>query len=286
MNPPDAGRGPRAAFASVDLKPHEFDRLAALVRGYCGINLHDGKKELVRARLGRRIAGKGFTSFAQYFRHVQSAEGAEEFVAMIDALSTNVTHFFREEPHFRTLARILAEMAGERGRGPCRLRLWSAACSSGEEPYSMAITALEALRGLRADVRILATDISTRVLEKAEAGLYEPERLKGVPPERAARFFEPVRSAGGLRYRVRPEARELVVFRRFNLMEPFPAIGPIDVVFCRNVMIYFDRATVQDLLAKFRAVLSPGGYLFVGHSESLHGAQDRFRFVEPAVYRK
>lgn len=280
----DAQRSPRFAFDSIEMKPHEFDRLAELVRRYCGINLHGGKKELVRARLGRRIAGKGFSSFAQYFRHVQSPEGAGEFVAMIDALSTNVTHFFREEAHFRALARILPEMA--RDRGPCCLRLWSAACSSGEEPYSMAITALEALQGLRADVRILATDISTRVLGKAEAGLYGPERLNGVSPDRLARFFEPARCAGGLLYRVRPEVRKLVVFRRFNLMDPFPAIGTLDVIFCRNVMIYFERATVQNLLAKFRAVLSPGGYLFVGHSESLHGVQACFRFVQPAVYRK
>jgi chemotaxis protein methyltransferase CheR len=197
---------------------------------------------------------------------------------MIDALTTNFTGFFREPVHFDFLRRsVLPSLDG-------RVRAWSAACATGEEPYTMAIACLEELGRTALDrVRILATDISTRALETAGAAVYPPERCEGIAPAAAARYL--VRGHSG-RLRVRSEVRGMVEFRRLNLIEPFPPVGSFHVIFCRNVMIYFDRPTREGLVRRLAQCLEPGGWLFTGHAESLTGIGHALEYVRPAVYRQ
>ena len=271
----------------LELRDTEFEKISRLVYSHCGIHLHDGKKELVKARLSKRIREGNFRSFADYYDYVKTGEGTDEFIAMIDSLSTNLTSFFREDGHFRALSRIVPELIREAARrGRPRLNLWSAGCSSGEEPYTMAVTALEAAQGTGADIRILATDISTRVLKKAGQGIYPAERVKSVPPDLLRRYFQIGQGNWAGYYRVKKDVRDLVRFERFNLMDP-PAPGdPCNVIFCRNVMIYFDKKTQEGLVNRFHSRLAKGGYLFIGHSESLTGLSHAFQYLEPSLYRK
>ena len=271
----------------LELRDTEFEKISRLVYSHCGIHLHDGKKELVKARLSKRIREGNFKSFADYYDYVKTGEGTDEFIAMIDSLSTNLTSFFREDGHFRALSRIVPELAREGARrGRPRIRLWSAGCSSGEEPYTMAITALEAAQGLNAEIRILATDISTRVLKKAAQGVYPAERVKSVPPDLLRKYFQVGQGSWAGHYRVKRDVRDLVSFERFNLMDPPPPGDPFDVIFCRNVMIYFDKKTQEGLVNRFHGCLVRGGYLFIGHSESLTGLSHAFQYLEPSLYRK
>ena len=271
----------------LELRDTEFEKISQLVYRHCGIHLHDGKKELVKARLSKRIREGNFPSFADYYDYVKTGEGTDEFIAMIDSLSTNLTSFFREDGHFRALARFVPTMLlEETRRGKSRLRLWSAGCSSGEEPYTMAITALEAAQGIRAELHILATDISTRVLKKAEQGIYPADRVKAIPPDLLRKYFQMGQGAWTGHYRVKKDVRSLVTFQRFNLMAPLAAGDPFDVIFCRNVMIYFDKKTQEGLVNRFHNRLAKGGYLFIGHSESLTGLNHAFKYLEPSLYRK
>ena len=220
--------------------------------------------------------------------YVRRDAGGTEFTAMLDALSTNLTHFFRESSHFEYLAReflpSIVAAAPRRGR---RLRVWSAGCSSGEEPYSVAITLREHLpRPEGLDVRVLASDISTRMLATAREGVYPAERLQDVPGSVRSRYFECLAARPVRRYRVAEPLRRMITFARINLMEPWPMSGPFDVIFCRNVMIYFDKPTQERLIHRYWDVLTGGGVLFLGHSESLAGVAHRFRYVRPTVYRK
>jgi chemotaxis protein methyltransferase CheR len=271
----------------LELHDTEFEKISHLVYSHCGIHLHDGKKELVKARLSKRIREGNFRSFADYFEYVKTGEGTDEFIAMIDSLSTNLTSFFREDGHFRALARIVPALLGEQTpRGKPRLRLWSAGCSTGEEPYTMAITALEAAQGMNAELRILATDISTRVLKKAQQGIYPVDRVKSIPPDLLRKYLQIGQGNWAGQYRVKKDVRDLVTFQRFNLMDPMAGGDPFDVIFCRNVMIYFDKKTQEGLINRFHSRLAKGGYLFIGHSESLTGLNHAFKYLEPSLYRK
>jgi chemotaxis protein methyltransferase CheR len=167
-----------------------------------------------------------------------------------------------------------------------RLRFWSAGCSSGEEPYTMAITALEAAQGMSAELRILATDISTRVLKKAEQGIYPVDRVKAIPADLLRKYFQAGQDNWAGHYRVKKDVQRLVTFQRFNLMDPIAAGDPFDVIFCRNVMIYFDKKTQEGLINRFHSRLATGGYLFIGPSESLTGLNHAFKYLEPSLYRK
>lgn len=272
---------------NLELRDTEFEKISRLVYSHCGIHLHDGKKELVKARLSKRIRQGNFKSFAEYYEYVKTGEGTDEFIAMIDSLSTNLTSFFREDGHFRALARIVPEILREGSRrGRPRVCLWSAGCSSGEEPYTMAITSLEAAQGFHADIRILATDISTRVLRKAAQGIYPAERVRAVPPDLLRKYFQVGQGDWAGHYRVKRDVRDLVRFERFNLMETMAPGEPFDIIFCRNVMIYFDKKTQEGLVNRFHGRLARGGYLFIGHSESLTGLNHAFQYLEPSVYRK
>jgi chemotaxis protein methyltransferase CheR len=275
------------ATIRLELKPVDFEKIRLLIYEKCGINLHEGKKELVSARLGKRLREKNFRSFAQYYDYVVTEEGADELVRMIDSISTNLTYFFREDSHFKKLAAILPNLLAASGkRSSPRLRIWSAACSTGEEPYSTAITVLETMNGLPVDVKILATDISTSVLKAAASGIYNAEKIKNVPPGLARKYFQGGAGKWEGYYRVKNEIRELVQFKRFNLMEPPPRGIYFDIIFCRNVMIYFDKQTQSVLVNHLYDSLAAGGHLFIGHSESLTGLNHRLKYIEPSVYRK
>jgi len=273
---------------TMELKESDFQKISRLVYEQCGINLHDGKKELVKARLGKRLRRGNFSSFSDYYRYVTTDEGQDELVMMIDSLSTNLTYFFRESGHFRKLRSVLPDMAAVRneGRKNARLQIWSAGCSSGEEPCSLAITAKELLGENAASVAILATDISTRVLAAAIRGIFPRERMRDVSDQILKRYFRYGSGKWAGFYQVKKEIRDMVRFLRFNLMDFPPADFASDVIFCRNVMIYFDKPTQEMLVNRLYQTLNKGGYLFVGHSESLTGLTHPFNYIEPSVYRK
>ena len=265
-----------------ELSDSEFRRISGILYGQCGIVLHQGKEGLVKSRLQKRIAKLGLSSFNQYLERIESEPYSQELSTMIDALTTNKTSFFREPQHFEFLRREVVAGAGAGG-----LRIWSAGCSSGEEPYSLAILMKENLpQEALSRVRILATDISTRVLETARRGVYSEETLQDVPAALLRQHFECADPKPPRKYRIDSALQEMVRFARLNLMEDWPMRGPFDAIFCRNVMIYFDKATQQNLVRRFVSLLRPGGYLFVGHSESISSGNPVARYVQPAVYVK
>lgn len=267
-----------------ELKDKDFKNISSLVYELCGINLHDGKKELVKARLSKRLRQGGFKSFDQYLRFVRTDEGADELVSMIDSLSTNLTSFFREEKHFHKLSEVLPELLGTQRRP--KLRVWSAGCSTGEEPYSLAMMLSEAINGHSVDLKILATDISTRTLQTAVAGVYSEDRLKDVPGPLLRKYFQIGLGHWKGHYRAKKNLKDIIEFKRFNLMDKPVFNNAFDVIFCRNVMIYFDKKTQEGLVNRFYDCLKESGYFFIGHSESLTGLVHRFKYEEPTVYHK
>lgn len=273
---------------ALELRDIEFEKISRLVHEQCGINLHDGKKELVKARLGKRLREGNFRSFKEYYQHVTSDAGTDELISMIDSLSTNLTYFFREESHFHALSRIVAAFVQEAraGQRPAKLRLWSAGCSTGEEPYSLAMTMRESCGDAPVEIQIVATDISTRVLATAVKGIFTKEKLKNVPPATIRRYFQIGSGASEGLYRIKPEIRGMVQFSRFNLMAVPPSTFVFDIIFCRNVLIYFDKETQGALIKRFYQCLNRGGYFFAGHSESLTGLDHDFKYLEPSIYRK
>lgn len=272
----------------AELKETDFQKISRLVYEQCGINLHDGKKELVKARLGKRLREGNFSSFSDYYHYVTTDEGQDELVMMIDSLSTNLTYFFREGAHFDKLRAVLPEMVNghQANRRGLPFQIWSAGCSSGEEPYSLAITVQEILGEKNLPVSILATDISTRVLRTAIRGVFPKERMKNVPDAIIRKYFQYGSGKWSGFFQVKKEIRDMVRFLRFNLMDPPPADFGSDVIFCRNVMIYFDKPTQEMLVNRIHQILNKGGYFFVGHSESLTGLNHSFNYTEPSVYRK
>ena len=276
-----------ASLLSAELTEAQFNEVSDLIKGLCGINLHDGKKELVKARLTKRLRQLHLGSFGEYLALVRSDPTGSELIAMIDALSTNLTSFFRENEPFahvvrETIPAIIRDAGPER-----RLRVWSAGCSSGEEPYSIAITLHENIPDLSLwDAKVLATDISTRMLTAARTGVYSAERIKTISPQLRSRYLECVQTKPDRMFRVNASLRNMVTFGRLNLMENWPMKGPFDIIFCRNVMIYFDKETQGNLVRRFWKLLRPGGTLYVGHSESLTGVEHQFRYVQPTIYRK
>jgi chemotaxis protein methyltransferase CheR len=283
--------GRAMAGGEPELGEADFRRFADLVYAASGIHLTDPKRDLLRARLRKRLKALGIGSFKEYF-NVVSAQGAEdELAALLDAVSTNKTEFFREAQHFDHLAQVvvpefLASAAAGRGEP---LRVWSAACSSGEEVYSLAMTLDEALGG-RAGFKVLGTDISIRMLSRASAGAYEDRLAAAIPSALRQRYFEAVdtgrpRDAGA--WVATARIRDRVTFGRLNLnVDAFAFQNPLDAVFCRNAMIYFDRPTQEALVAKISATLKPGGWLYTGLAESLIGIRHDLAPGGPSVYRK
>jgi chemotaxis protein methyltransferase CheR len=257
----------------------DFERVRKLIYGRAGISLSTSKREMVYSRLGRRLRALGLSDFREYLRLLENGDGAE-WEAFTNSLTTNLTAFFREAHHFPLLADLL-----QRHKGSGQIALWCSAASTGEEPYSMAMTAVEAFGTLTPPVRILATDIDTSVLAKAEQGVYAMERLEKMPPERVRRFFLRGKGQQAGQVRVRDELRAMIDYRQLNLLDAsWPIRGPFHAIFCRNVMIYFDKPTQYGILQKFLPLLRPDGLLFAGHSESFHHAADLFRPRGKTVY--
>jgi chemotaxis protein methyltransferase CheR len=267
--------------AGLKLTAGEFREIADLAYQRFGLDLKRGKEALVAARLGKKLRQLGFHSFAEYHKHVLADRTGDALVELIDALTTNHTSFLRERAHFDFLSRA----AMEEFSAISSLRVWSAACSSGEEPYSIAMCLSEALKASRRQFQIRATDISTRVLATAQRGVYPVARFDEVPDAwRRAYLLRGKGESQGF-YKVKPELVGRVEFERLNLIEPFVDRGRFHVIFCRNVMMYFDKATQQDIVQRLTGCLERGGYLFVGHAESLTGIEHSLGYVRPATYR-
>ena len=277
---------------STVLSDRDFRRFRDLIYEECGINLVPAKKTMLSLRLRKRLGSLNMDSFGQYYDYVSSVEGRTgELVHMLDVISTNKTDFFRESAHFNYLEKeALTDMVQyghwKSGR---RLNVWSAGCSSGEEPYTIAMVLADFMDGrTTGDFSVFATDISTRVLKTAQKGIYPESATEPVPQALKHKFLMRGKGSQTGFYRVVPELRNRVQFQRFNLNNGrnFGIKTRMDIIFCRNVIIYFDRETQKKLFEKFYEQLMPGGYLFIGHSESLHGINDRFKPVATAIYRR
>jgi len=269
------------------LSTRDLNRLRSLIYEQCGINLSADKKTMLEGRLRKRISHLKLSSYKAYCDYLFDGHGhdVEEIVHLIDAVSTNKTDFFREKEHFDLLvAKVLPELAKKYGN---QFLVWSAGCSTGEEPYTLAIVLSEYARA-HSDFhfRVLATDISTVVLDKAMRGVFRSEVVSPVPADLRQRYFMRSRDRTARLMRVVPELRELVEFRRLNLMEPFGMMEHAHAIFCRNVVIYFDRPTQERLFLKLARQLVDGGYVFVGHSESLHQMDVPLVPIAPALYMK
>jgi chemotaxis protein methyltransferase CheR len=272
------------------LKPREYEAIRVLVKEQTGINLGLRKKDLVVSRLSKRLRTLGLNNFKQYVDFLGGPEGSDELVQMINRITTNKTDFFREQHHFDFLSDHLFPELYESGKtsGVRRVRAWSAGCSSGEEPYSICMTAAEFFQTKPGwDFKLLATDLDTAMLQKASERIYEEQLLDPVPRHLKAKYFSRIRRGGEVLYEAKEQLREMITFRKFNLMHPrYPLKAPLDFIFCRNVLIYFDRQDKTDIMTKFHSVLKPSGYMFVGHSESLMMVKHLFKSVGPTVYKR
>ena len=268
--------------AALTMTATEFRQIRELAHERFGLDLKAGKEALVAARLGKKLRKLGFETFAEYHRHVLADSSGDALIELIDALTTNHTSFLRERAHFEFLARAVNEEL----RAASALRVWSAACSSGEEPYSIAMCLADTLAKTPGrSYRIRATDISTRVLATASRGVYPANRFEDVSePWRRAYLLRGHGASDGF-YKVKPELARQIDFERLNLIQPFQDRGKFHVIFCRNVMMYFDKATQQDIVQRLSGCLESEGYLFVGHSESLTGIEHPLEYVRPATYR-
>ena len=261
-----------------EFTPRDFARVRTLIYKQAGISLGESKQEMVYSRLARRLRAKGMNTFEEYLDGLEGGRDSEEWVAFTNALTTNLTSFFREAHHFPILAEHLRNMTAP-------LSIWCSASSTGEEPYSIAMTACEAFGTLTPPVSIVATDIDTNVLETAANGVYPIDRIDKMAQDRVKRFFQRGRGERSGMVRVRPELRQLVTFKPLNLLaSSWPLSGAFDVIFCRNVMIYFDKPTQSQILARFVPLMKPDGLLFAGHSENFLYASDAFKLRGKTVY--
>lgn len=258
--------------------PRDFSRVRALIYRQAGISLSESKQEMVYSRLARRLRAKGMNSFEVYLDGLESGRDPEEWEAFTNALTTNLTSFFREAHHFP----ILAEHART---AATPFSVWCSASSTGEEPYSIAMTLCETFNTLTPPVTIIATDIDTNVLESAARGIYTLDRLDKMPEARARRFFLRGKGDQAGMVRVRPELRQLISFQPLNLLAAsWPIRGPFDAIFCRNVMIYFDKPTQSKILARFVPLMKPQGLLFAGHSENFMYVSELLKLRGKTVY--
>lgn len=269
-----------------ELTDKDFRFISELVGTRTGIKLSDGKRELVYGRLARRLRTLGLQSFTEYCELLKRGDD-EELLNLVNAITTNLTSFFRERHHFDYLSNTLVPALMRANATTRRIRAWSAGCSTGAEPYSIAMTLLEALGDARGwDVRILATDLDTNVLQTASDGVYPEKELSGVAPAQLRRWFLRGKGANAGRVRARDELRSLIDFRQLNLVQPWNVPGQFDVIFCRNVVIYFDKPTQKVLFERFAEAMVPDARLFIGHSESLFKVCDRFELIGQTIYRR
>ncbi|WP_300298589.1 protein-glutamate O-methyltransferase CheR [Ferrovibrio sp.] len=276
---------PSAEDREFNFSKGDYDFLRSMLKEKTGIELGPTKHNMVYARLAKRLRKLGMTSFRQYIEFIATPEGSGELGTTLNALTTNLTKFFRENHHFEHLATTaLQEVRARAVSQGRRLRIWSAGCSSGEEPYSAAITLLRNMPDIKQwDAKILATDIDTEMVRRGSEGIYPAASLEGMAPDIASKYFE---SYGEDKVRVVAEARNLISFKHLNLIGNWPMKGPFDVIFCRNVVIYFDKDTQRVLFDRYANLLVPGGFLYIGHSENLFGITERFKLLGRNIHRK
>lgn len=262
-----------------------FERFRALIYKESGIVLHPEKITLLDNRIQKRLRELRLKDPGEYFQIIETDASGDELINLIDSISTNVTYFYREPDHFQTLAKVINEWKGAGTLS--KLRIWCAAASSGEEPYTIAFTALENIDPVRTELKILGTDICTKVLRKAQEGRYPERELQAVPASARSRFLEVCPDAPGEMFQVKESVQQYLLFKKLNLTRyPYPLRGPLDIIFCRNVMIYFDGPTRQKIVTEFLRLLRPGGYLFLSHSESLLGIEHSLEPCGRSVFRK
>jgi chemotaxis protein methyltransferase CheR len=269
-----------------ELTNSQFDRIRTLVREHTGISLSDAKRQLVYGRLARRLRALRLDNFADYIKLLERGDPVEieEFT---NAVTTNLTSFFRERHHFEHMAEHMLPAVVAKRSATRRLRIWCCAASTGEEPYSIAIVLREAQQLLAGwDVKLLATDLDSNVLATGATGIYAEQRFENMDRKRVARFFDKGEGAQEGKYRVRDELRSLITFKQLNLMHEWPMRGPFDAIFCRNVIIYFDKATQRALFERMAFLQRPGDLLYLGHSESLYRVSTQYELVGRTIYRR
>ncbi len=274
-------------MSNPEITEAEFQRLVKFMYDNFGINL-SAKKVLVQGRLGNMLSERGIKSYDEYLNLVMSDTSGAEITTILNKLTTNHTFFMREPEHYTFLKDTILPYMMKTCQGDHSFRIWSAACSSGEECYTTAMLIDQYLGAEKAkwDTRILATDISQSVIGKAKTGIYQEDGMKGLSNEWKARYFN---NLGNGRYEICQGIKDEVIFKTFNLMDPMPEKykkKPFDLIFCRNVMIYFDQPTKQALVNRFYDVVKPGGYFFIGHAESVNRSETKFNYIQPAIYRK
>jgi chemotaxis protein methyltransferase CheR len=284
MRPAASPADPVSATAPQTLTDADFTAIARRAYQDFGLHLPSSKKDLVYSRLAKRLRHLGLRDFRAYCSLIESPGGAEERMQMLSALTTNVTHFFREDHHFRLLRETVLPPLLAAARAGGRVRIWSAGCSAGQEPYSLAFTVLDLCPdAARLDIRILASDVDPAILQRAQDGLYPAEELKAIPAGMRERFLD--QDSATPTFRINERARAIVRFAELNLMSDWPMRGPFDIIFCRNVAIYFDKQTQARLWQRYAALTPPGGYLFLGHSERLSGpAEAMYRSAGVTAY--
>jgi len=267
-----------------DFNDNDFIKVQKIVYDFAGIDLNDSKKNLVYNRLAKRIRHLGQASFKQYLSYVEK-QGESEFIHLINAITTNLTFFFRENHHFEYLANTVIPTLLEKNASTKKIRIWSAGCSTGEEPYSLAIILKETVPA-GWDAKVIATDLDSNVVNTGKTGVYKVDRLKGISEERKSRWFQKGTGSKSGYVRTKDELQRTIEFGQLNLMDDWPLKDSIDVIFCRNVVIYFDKPTQTKLFNRYADKLPQDGHLFVGHSESLYKVCDRFDLLGQTIYQK
>lgn len=273
--------------SEYSMSAREFDEIRAVIKELTGISMGDSKRQLVYRRVGSRLKATNISTFQGYLDYLRKGDPSEleEFANVV---TTNLTSFFREGHHFDFLAKtIIPEIVASKGNTSKRLRIWSAGCSTGEEPYSIAITLKESLRNLdRWNAKILCTDLDSEVLKTCKAGVYSRQRVEEIPQNQLRRWFRKSRAQSGELVKISQELQDLITFKQLNLMHDWPMQGRFDIIFCRNVIIYFDKPTQRALIDRYANILEDDGYLILGHSESLFNVSDRFSLLGKTIYRK
>ncbi len=264
---------------------HDFQSIQTMVGRHTGIKLSEAKRDMVYSRLSRRLRALNIASFRDYCQMLEEDTG-EELVQFTNAITTNLTSFFRENHHFEYLKNTLLPDLIKKNSSSRRIRIWSAGCSTGEEPYSLAMTVKESVPNADGwDIKILATDLDSNVLASAREGTYAIERIEGIDEKKRRRWFLKSKNNGSGVTRVIPELQKMITFKQLNLMNEWPMKGPFDIIFCRNVVIYFDKPTQKILFGRYADLMSSDGHLFVGHSETLYRVSDNFDLIGSTIYK-
>lgn len=262
----------------------EFHKFCDLIYEHTGITMDDNKRDLVYSRITRRIRDLHLNSFEDYRNIVEAGNDKNELEEFVNAVTTNLTSFFRQDYHFEYLTQVINELVAQ---GKKRIRIWSSASSTGEEPYSIAYTVAKAIPNISSfDVKILATDIDSEVLEKARAGVYQLEKIQNVPTDFLKNAFHKGVGSHDGEVKIKSEYQDLISFRKLNLMKEWPMHGPFDVIFCRNVIIYFNKEVQKELFKRFAKLQNKGDFMMIGHSENLFKVSEDYKLIEKAVYRR